>query len=54
MALTSQWCQALFPKKWKLESKLGLEVSLDGRQGRGNSAETQTSESIHRSSVWLH
>ena len=32
----------------------GYEASLDSRQGRGSSAETQTPEAIHTYSVWLY
>ena len=32
----------------------GYETSLDGRQGRGSSAETQTPEWIYAYFVWFH
>ena len=37
-----------------MDIRTGYEASLDSRQGRGSSAETQTPETIHTYSVWLH
>ena len=37
-----------------MDIQTGYEASLDSRQGRGSSAETQTPEAILMYSVWLH